>query len=210
MDISRLRTGERLAGAAGIALLVFMFFDWFGIKASVGFGGISGITEGGNAFQTLAFPIDFLILLGALAGIGLAFLAASQRSINLPVAASAITAALGILATALVLIKIIDPPGDGGELASVSIDITRQLGVWLGLIASAGVAAGGWLSMKDEGTSFTEAREQIGDAISGGGRPDSAPSSPPAGGPAAAPPPPPPSEVAGGESSEPEGPPPAA
>jgi hypothetical protein len=43
LDSSRLRTGEIVAGIAGIALFVFLFFDWFA-AGEEGFdtGGVSG------------------------------------------------------------------------------------------------------------------------------------------------------------------------
>lgn len=35
MELSRLRTGEIVAGIGGVALFVFLFFDWFGGGAEV-------------------------------------------------------------------------------------------------------------------------------------------------------------------------------
>ena len=41
MDSSRLRTGEIVAGVGGLALFVFLFFDWFG--AGGGFDEVSEV-----------------------------------------------------------------------------------------------------------------------------------------------------------------------
>ena len=162
MDVSRLNSGEKLAGAAGIALLLIMFiFDWFTVDAGFGF------EFGGNAWDTMEL-IRFILLLAALSGIALAVVAANQTEVDLPVALSAITAGLGILGVVLVAYRIISPP-DGG--AGDLVDVGRGIGVFLGLIAVGGVAAGGWMAMQEEGASF---------------------SGPPSGGGAAAPPPPPP------------------
>ncbi len=168
MDLSRLNTGEKLAGASGILLLVFMWlFDWFSIDAGFGF-------EGGlNAWQSFGF-IDIVIFIAAVAGIALAVVAASQTDVDLPVALSAITAGIGILAVVLIVFRIISPP-DFEDL----VDTNRSIGVFLGLIAAGGVAAGGWMAMQEEGASVT--------APPSGGAPPPPPSAPPP--PRSAPPP---------------------
>jgi hypothetical protein len=177
MDASRLNTGEKIAGVAGVLLLIIMFaFDWFTIDVG---GGFADISVGGNAWDTMEF-IRFIIFLAALSGIALAAIAASQSSVDLPVAMSAITAGLGILTVVLILFRIISPP-DGG--AGDLVDVGRGIGVFLGLIAAAGVAYGGWAAMQEEGSSFSGPADSVG----GGG---DAPPPPP--------PPPPPSGTPGG------------
>lgn len=151
-------TGEKIAGASGLALLLIMFvFDWFTVDAGTG---AFEISVGGNAWDTMEI-IRWILLLAGLAGIALAALAATQSDVNLPVAASAIAAGLGILATILVIYRLIDPPG-GGDAEAFGVDIGRGIGVFLGLIASAGVAYGGWRAMEEEGTSFGGQADQFG------------------------------------------------
>ena len=151
MDISRLNQGEKLAGIAGIALLLIMFiFDWFTVDVG---GGFADISVGGNAWETMEL-IRFILLLAAFAGIALAVVAASQSDVDLPIALSAITAGLGILALVLIAFRIISPPDGGAD--EFGVDIGRGIGVFLGLIAAGGVAAGGWMAMQEEGASFTE------------------------------------------------------
>jgi hypothetical protein len=177
MDVSTLRTGEKIAGASGIALLLIMFiFGWF----SYGEGAFSA---SGNAWETMEL-IRFIILLAAAAGIGLAVVSATQSQVNLPVALSAVAAGLGILATILILFRLISPPDFGiGDLpGGEDFDVGRDIGVFLGLIAAAGVAYGGWTAMQEEGTSFGDQA----DRFQGSGDP-----------PAAPPPPPPPAPPAG-------------
>jgi hypothetical protein len=155
MDVSRLNQGEKLAGIAGIALLLIMFiFDWFTVDVG---GGFADISVGGNAWETMEL-IRFILLLAAFAGIALAVVAASQSDVDLPIAMSAITAGLGILAVVLVVFRIISPPDGGAD--EFGVDIGRGIGVFLGLIAAGGVAAGGWMAMQEEGASFTEAPDR--------------------------------------------------
>ena len=66
---------------------------------------------------------------------------------------SAIVTALGILSLILVIISIISPPSFL-DVEGRGLDYTRGAGVWLGLLAVAAVAAGGYLAMQEEGASF--------------------------------------------------------
>ncbi len=149
--MENLRTGEKIAGASGIALLLIMFiFDWFTVDAG-------GFSFGGNAWDTMDL-IRFILLLAALAGIALAVISATQSNVNMPVATSALAAGLGGLGVVLVLLRIISPP-DGG--AGDLIDVGRGIGVFLGLIAVGGVAYGGYTAMQEEGTSFSDQADRL-------------------------------------------------
>ena len=148
--MDNLSTGEKIAGVSGVLLILIMFiFSWFSLDA-----GPLGGDVGFNAFESFGV-IDIVLLLAGIAGIGLAVAAATQSAVNLPVAASAITAGLGILGVILVVIRIISPPDFGLGDLGVDVDADRSIGVFLGLIATAGVAFGGWTAMQEEGTSFS-------------------------------------------------------
>lgn len=210
MDLDKLNTGEKLAGASGIALfLIMIVFSWFGIEVA-GFGS----PEGANAFQAFGF-IDIVLLLTAIVAVALPAMALMQARVDLPVALSAIVALFGIISVVLILFRIISPPDFGipsnvdvgfGEV-DTGADTSRKIGVFLGLLSAIGVAAGGWLAMQEEGTSFGAARDQARDRMSGGSggggpTPPGGPSGPSAG---ETPPPPP---ASGGASEAPPPPPP--
>jgi multisubunit Na+/H+ antiporter MnhB subunit len=150
MDLSRLRPGELVAGAGGVALLVVMFLDWYGAGGSTQLGDAEiELSVGFNAWQ--AFDLaDVILALVALSAIALAVLSATQRSPALPVAASVITSTLGILGTLLVFYRILNQPGPN-ELVEV------KLGAFLGFLSVAAVAVGGWLSMRDEEAAYAGA-----------------------------------------------------
>ncbi len=152
MDFARLGQGERVAGVSGVLLVVFMFaFNWFGLKLEAGVVALPNEITG-DAWGSYDFT-DIVLFISALAAIGLALLAASEREVRLP-AASAIVAGLGLLSVLLVVISIISPPNLGGvDVSGPGIDHERKIGVWLGLIAAAGVAAGGYMAMREEETS---------------------------------------------------------
>lgn len=168
--MDNLRTGEKIAGASGVALILIMFiFDWFSVDT--GFG----LEFGGNAWEVFG-GIDIVLFLAALAGIALAIVAATQSQVDIPVALSAITAGLGGLATLLVIYRIISPPDGGFD----ELDVSRSIGVFLGLIAAAGITYGGWRAMQEEGASFGPS-DRLGDPTTGTGAPPPPPPPPPSG-----------------------------
>ena len=156
MDFTYLNRGEKIAGVAGVLLILIMFiFDWFGLKFTGAAGSLGSVSvEGGrNAWGSYGFT-DIVLFITALAAIGLALLAASDVEVGLPVALSAIVTALGILSLILVIISIISPPDFGLNVSGTGIDHERKIGVWLGFLAVAAVTVGGYLAMQEEGTSL--------------------------------------------------------
>jgi hypothetical protein len=137
MDFSRLRAGELVAGFSGLLLIVVLFFNWYSVK---------GTGASATAWQAFGF-IDIYLLITGIAGIALALLTASQRTVAVPVAMTVLTAALGLLATLLAAYRIINQPGPN-EIVEVSA------GAYLGLLFSAGVTAGGFMAMRDDGPGF--------------------------------------------------------
>ena len=143
MDLSRLRPGELIAGAGGVALLVVMFLDWYAA---------GGPTEVQRPDIEIRRP-------HRLAGVrrhrphpradgarrhrprrpdreppqpG----AAGRRERSSP-------PTLGALATLLVLYRILNQPGPNDF-------IEVKLGAFLGFLAVLAIAAGGYRSMRDE------------------------------------------------------------
>src|SRR4051812_47987912 len=179
MDVDRLSTGEKIAGVSAILLFIFMFFDWFSAEVSVSSGAFVGsASAGGSAWDALEV-IPIFLMLAIIAAVAVAVVRLTDADFEPSISLNAVVTALGALAVILVLYRIIDPPG-GGSIAGVSVDISPAVGIFLGLIAAAGIAYGGYRAMQEEGSSFGE----IGDRLSSG-RGGS-------GGPGATPPPPPP------------------
>jgi hypothetical protein len=181
MEADRLSTGEKISAVSAVLLFVFMFFDWFGVEVSgvPGFtGDVSG--AGGSAWDALDV-IPIFLMLAIVVAIGVAVIRLTDADLEPPISMNAIVAALGGLAVLLILYRIIDQPGGGGDFGGVEVDVTLKLGIFLALIAAAGIAYGGYRAMQEEGMSFGD----VGDRLSGGG------DQPPAGGP---PPPPPPGQ----------------
>src|SRR4051812_32246822 len=109
MDVNRLNQGEKFAGISAVLLLLDMFiFKWFGLKASVGFAGVSA--EGSrNAWGSFGF-IDIILFITILAALALVYIKASDSHFDLPVALSVVVTVLGGLSVLLILFRLISPP----------------------------------------------------------------------------------------------------
>jgi hypothetical protein len=190
-DVGRLRRGERIAAIGGILLFILLFFDWYDVSINAGVANVSGGISAWDAFDLL----DIYLLVVALVAVGLALLTATQRTPALPVTASVIVTALGAIAALLILFRIVDTPGG---TPPPGVDISATFWAFAGLVSAAGIAYGGYLSMRDEGTTLGDAGARARSAFQAGGSPP--PPSPP---PAASEPP---AEPAGA----PSGPPPSA
>ena len=168
MDFSKLRTGELIAGACGVLLLIVMFFSWYGIGGAAGsILSAADVDTTVNAWKAFDF-IDLLLFVTAIVAIGAAVLAASGRSVALPVAASVVVTVLGIAVALLVLYRIVNQPGPNDV-----VDV--KFGAYLGFLVCLGIAVGGFLSMADEGTSLGDAARS---ATAGGTTAGAAPTQP--------------------------------
>ncbi len=97
----------------------------------------------------------FLILFAALAGLGLG--GAALAGISVPRGAKVLVLALAVVTLLFVLFRIVSPPdilGPVGGLVPEGVDLDvdagRRFGLWLGLLATIGVAVGTYLSLSAE------------------------------------------------------------
>ena len=167
MDSGNLGRGAMIAGISGVLLFIFMFFGWYGApdvldeaveqaqQAAEALGVDAPAVEEAdttvNAWESFDFT-DLILLLAVLVSVGLAAMTLMGTSASLPVAGSALTCGVGAVAFLFVLYRTIDPPAEGLE---------REIGLWLGLLATAGIAVGGYLGMQEEGTSFSEQGDRL-------------------------------------------------
>jgi hypothetical protein len=189
MEVDKLSTGEKVSAVSAILLFVFMFFDWFGAEVSgvPGFSGSVDTGAAGSAWDALDV-IPIFLMIAIVAAVGVALIRLTDADLEPPVSLNAIVAGLGGLAVLLILYRIVDPPG-GGSFGGVSVDITLKFGIFLGLIAAAGIAYGGYSAMREEGATFGGEADRL--SSGGGGQPPAGgPPPPPA--PSQQPPPPPP------------------
>lgn len=146
MDVNRVGVGETIAGASALALFIFMFLPWFGVDSVGGFGvGDAGVDA--NAWESFSF-IDILLFLAIVVVLGLVVAHAADALPELPQPPGTIIAIAGGIALLLVLFRLIFPPGVD-TVVDVDVDLGRKIGIFLGLIAAAGMAYGGWRAMNE-------------------------------------------------------------
>jgi hypothetical protein len=181
MDVDRLSTGEKIAGLSAILLFIFMFLNWYSVEVSGNAGGFTvSASEGGSAWEAFSL-IDLILMLTVIVTVAAVAIRLSDAMVEPPVSLTAVITALGGLSVLLIIYRILDTP-DAGSFPGVSVDVSPSIGIFLGLIAAAGITYGGYRAMQEEGTSFGD----VGDRLGSSGQ-----SGPSQGGPTPPPPPPP-------------------
>jgi hypothetical protein len=125
--MGRLRGADLVAGAAAAALLASLFLDWY---------------SGATAWQAFSV-LDVVLALLALVPCGLVATQATRDSPSLPIAFSVLSTVAGMIASLLILYRIVDQPGPND-----AVDV--HLGAWAAFAAAAALTAGSWRSMRDE------------------------------------------------------------
>ena len=141
MDTSKISFGEMIAGVSAIALFLFMLLPWYGASASFGGGSVNG-----SAWKVFSF-IDILLLLVIIVAVGLVVARAMDAMPELPQPPGLIIAGAGAFAVLLILFRLIVIPD--GDVDVGGVDFSRKIGIFLGLIAAAGITFGGWTAMNE-------------------------------------------------------------
>jgi len=155
VDTSKVSPGEMIAGISALALFIFLFLPWYG----VGIDSIGGFEVGelGDVSAWEAFGlVDILLFLVSVVVVGLVLARAADAMPELPQSPALIIAAAGGLALLLVLFRLLVAP-DFGEA-----DVSRKIGIFLGLLASAGIAYGGWRAMNEPVAAGPRSRDDRG------------------------------------------------
>jgi purine-cytosine permease-like protein len=138
VDTSRISFGEMVAAVSGLLLFIFMFVGWYGVE---------DVSGSANAWESFSF-IDILLFLAAVVAVSIAVLrAADAMPAELPAPPGLIVAGAGALAVLLILFRLIATPDF--DVLGVDVDTTRKIGVFLGLLAAAGIAYGGYMAMNE-------------------------------------------------------------
>ncbi len=161
MNLDRLTFGEKLAGGSAVVLFVSMFLDWFVVRIPESLG-VNFVVDGTgqSAWGALDY-IPIVLTITIVTALVVAVLRLIGVTGELSVAANRGIAALGTVSVLLIVFRIIDPPSFGsfegifGRTAAA--ERTVEFGIFVGLLAAAGIAIGGYLAMKDEGSSSSVA-----------------------------------------------------
>jgi hypothetical protein len=139
LDATRLSQGQMVAAIGAIALFIISFLPWFDLSGAVTVGGTTiGGSQNFNLWEA-ENPLDIFLLIVILVALVPALFSLLGDGGDAPMASMA-TALLAGVGTLLILYQIFDTPGDLG----------RKVGLFLGLIACAAIAVGGYLSMQED------------------------------------------------------------
>jgi hypothetical protein len=135
MDLSRLRLGELVGGAAALGLLVTLFFDWNRRAAP--------LADGGPGTQSGWGALGWLMLLLLLVAVALAFAlvatTAGRSPAALPIGAAVLTTGAGIVVALVLIVRV--------------LLLDHALGAaYVGLALGVLIPVGGWITMADERT----------------------------------------------------------
>ena len=148
VDINKLSKSEQIISVSAIVLLIFSFFSWY----SVDLGGDLDIPGVDTSYSANGWDVTLgwmavilgLVMLGQI-------LASKFGNMDMPdlgsVSWGQVHLGLGALAFLFLIIKLIDVP-DG---------VDRKIGLFVSLIAAAGLAVGGYLKFQEDKGGVTRA-----------------------------------------------------
>jgi hypothetical protein len=131
VNARRLSRGDWLAAVAGIVMLIALFLPWY--------------TAGGQdltAWDAMAVD-DVILAVAAVLAILAAVIVGLRTVSSLSVAATSLAimpAAVGLVVT---IYRLIWP--------APAVDVSLDVGAWLALVATIGIAVGAWTGANDEG-----------------------------------------------------------
>jgi hypothetical protein len=131
MDPRSLRAGEGLLTAAGLALLVSLFLPWYSRSGH----GVSG-------WESFAV-IDIALALVAVFALTAVVATATQPTTAVSISLESLTVILGLVASVLALIRVLDVPGLGRGYGTA-------VGAYIGLAGALGVFAAALIAIRDE------------------------------------------------------------
>ena len=134
MDAGRLSQGAMIAAISGLVLFISLFFDWVGIEVT----GVGSASQTGWESQS---SLDIYLLIVSVIAVVPGVLALTGGGGDLPIANAENALLLGAIAVILMFFTMFIGFPDG---------LDRKFGMWLALIASIGVAVGGYLAAQEE------------------------------------------------------------
>jgi hypothetical protein len=145
MDTGRLSQGQMIAAVSAVLLVISLFLAWIGVSLDVpeGIAGVEAVEDSSSASGWESQnTLDLYLFIVALFALAPAVTTMMGNRDSLPFTPAAATFLLGAIGTLLTLYVMLDVP-DGAE---------RKIGLFIALIAVAGVTVGAYLSMQDEAT----------------------------------------------------------
>jgi len=135
MRLARIRSGELLAAAGAVCLIVSLTLP--------SYENADGKLSAWSTFG----PAVVLLILATIAALVLVFSTLAERTPALPVAAGVWSVLFGLIAVIAAVVRILERPDHASTLCA---------GAWLALIGAVAVLLGSWRAISDEHTSQYE------------------------------------------------------
>lgn len=157
---TRLRWPEWLTGGAGIVLLaVMLLLPWYQLTLASGPPGptfyVAQKVDGWNGLS----HARWLLLLTILLALGAAVFQAQRRAPALPLTLALLASVVAAFTTLWLIVRVVVSPAGG-----------REIGGWIGLLAAAAIAYGGFSSVRLEGIDAADGPGEIPTVGLAGGR----------------------------------------
>lgn len=131
MSLRRLRSGELIALAGAIAMIVALTQPWY--------ENAQGKLDAWDTFG----PTVVLLILATAGAVALVVATLTERSTALPIAAAVWSTLFGLVAVIAAIVRLLERPEHATSLC---------VGAWLGLVGAVAILAGSWQAMRDERT----------------------------------------------------------
>jgi hypothetical protein len=143
VDVNRLSQGQMVAAVSAILLFIFSFLPWFGVSGGIISGG--GVVTASKDFNLweIENPLDIFLLIVILVALLPTVMTLVGGGVEGGGLAGMATALLGGIGTLMIFYQLFDHDFFG-------VGFSTKIGFWLGLLACAGIAVGGYLSMQDD------------------------------------------------------------
>ena len=132
MRLTRIRSGELLAAAGAVCLIVSLTLP--------SYENADGKLSAWSTFG----PAVVLLILATIAALVLVFSTLAERTPALPVAAGVWSVLFGLIAVIAAIVRVLERPDHATSLCA---------GAWLALVGAVAVLLGSWQSIRDERTS---------------------------------------------------------
>jgi uncharacterized membrane protein HdeD (DUF308 family) len=135
MKLTRIRSGELLAAAGAVCLIVSLTLPSY------------ENAEGKLSAWSTFGPAVVLLILATIAALVLVFSTLAERTPALPVAAGVWSVLFGVIAVIAAIVRVLERPDHASALCA---------GAWLALVGAVAVLLGSWRAISDEHTSQYE------------------------------------------------------
>jgi hypothetical protein len=153
VDLKKLSLGDQIIGGSGIVLFIASFLTWF--KAEIDTEGLGSLLGDLGSAKANGWDVGFLgwfpVLLGLLmvAYVAVRAFAPQVKLPDLPLPWNQVLFIVGCVAAVLLVLKFLIGEDDGGGV----VEISRGIGLYLGVLAGIGLAVGGYFKWKEPAAS---------------------------------------------------------